>query len=198
MRIFLFGLLLFAFTGMKSQSLAQSNAGFSEAFFNVQTIEDLLNRGSSDSIRFYTVLDNGIVNVMAIPTAAGKDETGGWLTWYPYVVSKGIASGAIVEKKVSESDANKICEDNDQSSNKYFITDFAKGDVLALINTPNCNALKITPTTVTSGTSMRVQAADFDGSTAKPLSSASGTPIDLIDKTPCPPLCRAPGNYVYL
>jgi hypothetical protein len=193
MRIFLFGLLLFALMGIKSQSSAQSNAGFSEAVFNVQTINNLLARGSSDSIRFYTVLDNGSVNVMAIPTAGGKDETGGLFTWKPYVVSKGIASGAIVENKVSTGDANQMCKNNAQSANKYFITDFAKADILRLINIPNCNALKITPDTNSKNkTTTAIQAAEFNGRTAASLGSK------LIDQDPCPPLCLAPANYVYL
>lgn len=190
-RIVLLGVLLFIILGVNSQCMAQGKAGFSEAVFDVQTIQDLFKRGSSDSIRFYTVLDGSSVYIMAISTENGKDETGGFFTRKPYVLSKGMNNSGIIEDKVSESNARAMCEANDNSSNQYLITNFSKKDVEALIKVPKCNALKITPTTSNSETTMDIQAAEFNSGRVAPLGSK------LIDPDPCPPVCGAPGNYVY-
>jgi hypothetical protein len=194
-RILLLGIFLSAVLGMTSDNTPPNEAGFVDAVFDSETIEDLLNRKNCDGVRFYNSLSEGKVFVMAVGISEGADIQSSFFTRKPYAVSKGIEEDRITIEKVDEEQARAMCEELDQSRFTQYSTHFSRKEIETLLNQPDCNAIQVKPGRSSDNLSMMVSSVNFNEGRISNLGEGEGFEMLAID--PCPPVCGNSGNYLY-
>jgi len=195
LRFLVLGLFFFSSMGMSSDNTLPNDAGFTEAVFDAQTIQDLLDRRNCDGIRFYNSLSEGKVSLIAVAISEGADLRGSFFNRKPFAVSMGIVDNRISIEKVDEEQAKAMCQAIDQSTYAHYSTHFSKNDLQTLLSNTNCNALQIKPGRSSGNLSMEVQSVRFEDGRVSDLGEGQGFEMLAVD--PCPPVCGYSGNYIY-
>lgn len=191
----LFHLCLFLSPGITAELPINNDAGFTEAIFDAQTIQELLDRSDCDGIRLYNTLNEGAVELMAVSISRGADMNGGLFPLKPYSVSKGIANNEIMVDRLTERDARNICEALHLSEHSQYSADFNKKDIELLLSNSNANALRIKPHETEPGLSMQLEAVNFERGIITKI--GEGASYHIVSTVPCPPLCGSSEDRVF-
>ncbi|GEM_PF-1047500 len=196
MNTIFFSLFFIVFAADSTDPPTVQDAGFNEAIFDVETIQDLLGRSNSDGIRFYNTLQDGKVGVMAVSISNGADLNSGFFPRKPYVLAKGVDTDGVIVDKISESEARDLCESVHNSPHMQYSADFSQSDFSTLLSIDNANAVRLQPSkTAEGGLSMKLEAVNLERGQVSEL--GQGSRYVVTSTLPCPPICGQRENYVF-
>jgi len=184
------------------------NPGFTEAIFLKSDLVELLNRRKCDGIRFYNILRNKQVEVMAVSIACKADmKRWGWFSSKsPYYIAEG-RTACKVKLKAAKAAAKALSE---SSVADFYSAHFEKEAIEFLLKPKEIDAIRLSPANNSTGhLSMKIEAFNTKAASGQQKSgntkqksededdtqtvvfaiSASSTGSFFISPTPCPPYC---------
>ena len=176
------------------QSAEGDDAGFQQAVFSAEALQELMADASVMGIRFYNVMaapGDATGSVMAVGIVMDGSERNSGKS---YLMDMGLRQGQFNVVMVAAANATKYCRNMSAAGHASYSAAFTRTDIEALLDQEGCTGLMVTPATVDKGLSMQITAMKMEGERAVAL--GSGSAYQRQCGFPCPSVCGPKKNYV--
>ncbi len=190
---------LIACADKPGEAHSSGGQGFTEAFFDLHTVEDMLGKEKCEVLRFYNVRrasddTDGTVLMIAATGDHGKDLYEYWQrsTWYRRY-DKLDGDRALITRRAKAGAEEGIGWVKAAGDSSY-ATNFSAPDVRELLRIDGCNGIRLVPERHGEDWSMRMTAVTIEEGRATELDPPEG---DWICTQPCPSFCGTGAYYIH-